>query len=617
VSIGYHRRLAWLAALANLAARGFAAEISLKPAHTQAPPQLAGQAPIGRLAAETPLSVTVVLPLRNPDAVDRLIAEQGDPSSPQFLRYLTPREFGARFGPSPAEYASVLNYLVISGLKVTRTSAARSSITATGAAAQLEQAFSVHLNRYRLRGREVFANDRTPAIPAGVSANGLVSVQGLTNALVYQPRDNGTPPFTPTAINRLYNYQGLRNAGVDGTGQKIAIYSLADYSSSNLTNYAAHVNQFAFPPSSAALNAANVTRVAVDGGTTQHSEEADLDAELTLGSAPGAQIQVWLGANSSNAVFDIYDRFANQTDVKIMTSSWGIGEDQLAPADFDAYHQVFQQAAAEGLTIFNSSGDNGSNEAQDGTVAVSHPASDPYVVAVGGTNLFAATGDAYDHETGWGGTVSGKITGSGGGLSLYFPRPAWQTGPGVQNGSSNGKRQLPDVSMDASPSTGYVVYLTVNTTTAWFYGGGTSAAAPEWAAGLLLIQQSLGKPFFLSPLLYQVFSKVKGGAPFHDVTVGNNGLFSCTSGWDYVTGIGSANFTGLRSALGPLVIGAAAGDVNRDGKVDAQDIAAVLRVAGGLTPDSADILTLGDLDYDGLITVRDAAAIARVANGLG
>lgn len=591
---------------------------------SQVLPRISGQAPLSRLPGTTRMGAVVVLQVRNQPELDSLIVAQQDPHSPEFMHYLTPDEFGKRFGAPEADYQAVVDYLKSTGLQITQTFPNRLCINVEGTSRQMEQAFALQMNRYRFDGRTVFANDRTPSLPAALNAR-LLSVEGLTDAFQMRPMDGTTYPnyHTPVTINKMYGYNGLRTAGFDGTGQTIAIYSLADYNNTNLATYASQILPgFASPPQSVTFNTAHVVRINVDNGdgtsgTTAYSEEADLDTQLCLGSVPGATIQIWLAKNGTMGGYNLYLQFANQTAVKIMTSSWGLREDVYIPSytgTLDAYHTLFSQAASEGLNIFNSTGDDGSRPRPTLTLDVSHPASDPYVVAIGGTTLTTGSGDVYGGEIGWGGTDTTKtpnvVFGSGGGLSTYFARPSWQAGPGVINSHSNGKRQLPDISMDADPNTGYIVRMTSGSTTGWYIGGGTSASAPEWACGTLLLEQAIGKAFFLPPMLYQVFQNVNGGSPFHDMTGGNNGDYPCTAGYDYVTGIGSADFGLLLAPLKGLV-NTLHGDINLDGKVDMNDAVLGLQIVGGLTKATAQQVTNGDVLGSGRIDLPDVVAIVK------
>ena len=334
------------------------AALARRAGHPQVLPGLARAPLLGRLPGETRLGVAVVLAARNPDGLSRLIAAQADPASPEYLRYLTPEEFGRRFGASEADCQALADYLRLEGLQVTQTSPSRLCILAQGTASQMERAFDVRLNRYLWDGREAFANDRTPSLPANLGAE-LLSVEGLTNALRLRSFDGGNPPFTPRAISRIYNLRALHEAGFNGAGQAIAIYSLCDFSDANLAYYAAHVNDYASPPGGV-YDVSHITRVRIDNGdgtfgASEVGGEADLDAEICLGAMPGANVQVWLARNASAGCFNMYVQFANQTAVKVMTCSWGMNESSYLPdnvASLEASHQVFAQAASEGLSIF-------------------------------------------------------------------------------------------------------------------------------------------------------------------------------------------------------------------------------------------------------------------------
>src|SRR5437868_12257089 len=158
---------------------------------------------------------------------------------------------------------------------------------------------------------------------------------------------------------------------------------------------------------------------------------------------------------------------------------------------------IFKQGASQGQSFYAASGDNGAYDCGDSRLTVDSPASDPYITGTGGTNLALNADGSYKSESAWSNPNTSPATGSGGGVSNYFARPSWQTGPGVANSYSNGKRQVPDVALDADPQTGYSVYVTYNRSTGWNVVGGTSAAAPAWAAFTGVYNQyaaAYGKP---------------------------------------------------------------------------------------------------------------------------
>jgi kumamolisin len=203
-------------------------------------------------------------------------------------------------------------------------------------------------------------------------------------------------------------------------------------------------------------------------------------------------------------------------------------------------HQKFLRLAAAGVNVFVSSGDAGSNPDQTGHGSggpqqAEYEASDPAVIGVGGTTLHLHGDGSVDAETAW--------IGSGGGSSIFFARPAWQTGPGVPDGDT---RLVPDVALAANPNTGALVILHGQNVQI----GGTSWSAPVWAGFCALINEALaraGKPAlgFANPAFYQL----AGTAAFRDITIGTNGAFTASQGYDRVTGIGVPDVAELIKAL--------------------------------------------------------------------
>src|SRR5207248_10824331 len=167
----------------------------------------------------------------------------------------------------------------------------------------------------------------------------------------------------------------------------------------------------------------------------------------------------------------------------------------------------------------------------DTSLNADDPAAQPFVTGVGGSNLTLNADNSYASETIWNGGFLGGA--SGGGISQFWKQPSWQTGPGVQNSYSNGMRETPDVSLDADPATGYPVYCTAGSScsgaggSGWLTVGGTSAAAPMWAAMVVLTNQKAAqqgkKPMgFLNPALYKIASGSHYNSDFHDITPPGN-----------------------------------------------------------------------------------------------
>jgi kumamolisin len=200
--------------------------------------------------------------------------------------------------------------------------------------------------------------------------------------------------------------------------------------------------------------------------------------------------------------------------------------------------------------MFVASGDRGAYDCTPNgdytDLAADLDASMPAVTAVGGTYVFLSSNGGYFHETAWGEPI--EQWGSNGGLSIFWKTPAWQSGPGVQNQYSNGMRQTPDISANADGQSGWDVFANGMEEKV----GGTSAAAPFWAAIAALIDQDLkqkGLPLigFANPALYYFAQSPAGlpAPPFHDITQGTNLYYPATPGWDYATGLGTPDVGAL------------------------------------------------------------------------
>jgi kumamolisin len=277
-----------------------------------------------------------------------------------------------------------------------------------------------------------------------------------------------------------------------------------------------------------------VSAVSVHGATNQPTGNPDgpdgevvLDIEVSGGIATAAHIVVYFAHNTDKGFLDaitaaIHDQNKRPSVVSI---SWGGAESNWTQQSMDAFNEVFKDAAMLGVTVLAASGDDGSSDGvNDGGQHVDFPASSPFVLACGGTRLFA-NGNTITDETTWGGIQNDGA--SGGGVSGHFPRPSYQTGmlPADFNG-----RGVPDVAGDADPQTGYQVLVDGVSTVI----GGTSAVAPLYAGLVALLNEKTGSRCgFLNPVLYGAANVC------NDVTQGTNGFYQAASGWDATTGLGS------------------------------------------------------------------------------
>ncbi|MFI0720643.1 protease pro-enzyme activation domain-containing protein [Streptomyces sp. NPDC021224] len=486
----------------------------------------------GAVAAGDRISVAVSLTPRDSKALDAFVAQVSDPASASYGHYLTKAQFAARFGRSDADVKKVTDYLRAQGLTVGAVHSGNLLIDARGTAAQLQKAFGTTLSTWKdsASGRSFYANDAAPSLPGSLGA--LVSdVSGLNsrNQLHHQapsavaPRNGPGGGYTPAQIKGGYNVSGTYT----GSGQQIALLEFDGFQQSNITTYDSHYGLGSSAPT--------VQKVSGGSGPLGGGQiEVELDIEVLNAIAPAAKVTVFEGPNSDAGEVDTYQAIVD-SGIPVTSISWGLAETERTSSNISAVDAVFAQGAAEGLSFFAASGDSGSDDAGNGGTSVDYPASDPYVTGVGGTTLTVTSANAWSRETAW--------SGGGGGKSGVFTIPSWQTP--VQKSQGGGKRQVPDVAALANPSPGVSIYSEGS----WGQVGGTSAAAPEWAAFAALYNQqaaAAGKARlgFANPALYKA-----SGTGFHDVTSGSNGAYSAASGWDFTTGWGSYNAATLATKL--------------------------------------------------------------------
>ncbi|WP_052394907.1 protease pro-enzyme activation domain-containing protein [Kutzneria sp. 744] len=490
----------------------------------------------GALPGSQRVSVAVSLKLRNQSELDRLLADQAAGRA----KYITPQQFRDRFGPTQSDVNRVTDYLRSRGLKVTGVSANRLAVDAVGTADQLGAAFNTSLARWHDAGlgRDFAAADSTPKVPSSLSSV-VTGVTGLDDHYVPQRRTAevagpkvGSGPgggYTPNELRSAYGLNGLE---ADGSGQTLALFEYGKFDQANIDTYD---HQFTLP------TAPPVVRN-IDGGNTDGDSaqaEVELDIEVAHAIAPKADLVVYTAPNTTSAEVDMWNALVAD-NVPVVSSSWGLCEYDRSLASMQAVDAVAKQAAAQGMTFFAPSGDAGAYDCERDAstqhaadLAVDFPGSNPYVTSVGGTKLTLNADGTRASETTWN---QGGGWATGGGQSMVFDKPLWQTG--------DGKRQVPDVSAAASGGE-YSVYIQG----AWGRNGGTSAASPLWASYLTLINQRagiLGKLRIgqLNPKLYAL-----GGLAVNDVTVGDNRFYQAGAGFDMATGWGTPNGITLSDAL--------------------------------------------------------------------
>jgi uncharacterized protein (TIGR03437 family) len=507
--------------------------------------------------------------------LEAFLAEQQSASSPNFHRWLTPEQFGDRFGLSKGDTDKVRAWLESQGLQVHDVARGRLWITFSGTAAQVGRAFQTQIHRYNVNGTMHFANASEPRIPAAFqgAVNGVDGLDDFVQhpmhvAARQQPGDNiGKGHYlAPDDMATIYNISPLYASGIDGTGQKIAVIGRSAILLSDIRTFR---SQFNLPAKDPQLVLYGTNPGIVSGDMV----ESDIDIEWSGAIAPNADI-VFVYATSITAAAQYA---VDQNLAPIMTYSYGACE-----AEGNTNQRgVAQQANAQGITWFASSGDAGATECdRDGptpqaTKGLSGelPSTFPEITSVGGTEFNDGTGAGYFSSTNnanggsalsyiperpWNDAgLTNSIEGTGGGASIFFAKPVWQTGPGVPNDNA---RDTPDISLPASPNHyGYVVYSNGSRV---IYGG-TSVSSPAWAGLAALLNQTLTtgaiSPSRLGNLNAQLYRLAQSSpGVFHDTVVGDNKMpcaqnspncvngvagFSAGPGYDQATGLGSVDAT--------------------------------------------------------------------------
>jgi subtilase family serine protease len=509
-------------------------------------------------------------------ALAQLLKDQQDPSSPQYHRWLTPAEFGDRFGASAQDLDVVTRWLEGRGFRIENAAPSRLVIDFSGTAANVEQTFHTEIHRYRVHDELHWANSMNPQIPAALSVvvAGIVSLHDFLSKPAHQVTaqpvrpdlngSSGTHFLAPYDFATIYDVQRLWNAGLDGTGQTIALVARSNVNPLDLSDFR---TLFALP--------ANTTQIILNGtnpGETGGGDEfeADLDAEWSGAVARAARIDLVVSATTANTDGALLsaEYIVQNNLAPIMSMSFSACEVLMSPSENQFFNSLWSQAASQGISVFVSSGDSGVagcdpadfQDSQYG-LSVSGIASTPYNVAVGGT-IFQEGSGSY-----WGtnnqvtlGSALGYIpegywtefdsetntntnqpyqgyAGGGSGVSSVYSTPYWQTGTGVPTSdpatsltSGKNHRYVPDVSLNAAfGHDDYVLCYGRVCHQSEFYGvGGTSASSPAFAGLMAIVNQftgsTSGNP---NPSLYSLFSLAP--AVFHSMQ-GAGSAAPCTGG---------------------------------------------------------------------------------------
>ncbi|MHB8462198.1 MAG: S53 family peptidase [Vulcanimicrobiaceae bacterium] len=601
-------------------------------------------------AGDGMMEVHVGVTMQNAAGLAAYAQQVSDPSSPLYRHFLTPQEIGDRFGASQSDYANAANYFASFGMKVGGWPQ-REMLAVSGSYQQFGAAFGTTFGKYRMGNLVGIAPMSTPHL---VRVAPIASVEGLANVqLLHSDMVRVTNSFftgySPQQIANGLDFTGAYSAGFTGTGITVGIIGTGPIDPNDATKFStlynasmASITQVAAQPQAASTTNNNTGTGATDPNPSglqpappvtapctsvlpacnPEDGEAQLDTQSVASLAPGANVLFYLAYNP----LDCVDSGGNVVKCKAgVTPTKVIGiqilDDELqqaiadnradilsisvgGPEDLQGQYGApgglgdleYQSLATEGIATFISSGDDGAWETQNatgtytGSPTVSYPASDPFVVGVGGVNLpLDVAGKLTNAITTWGDTTTGggsgtfqkNDVGSGGGISLAFTPPTYQSAaiPGIT------QREVPDMAMDADPLTGPAILenSSFGSNAQLGSAGGTSAAAPEAAAAWALVLQAckaqtscatgpaptsyrLGNP---DPILYSIYhctgvcAPLTPGATFtsqlpyssaiYDVIYGNNTAvpaaptptpsavlagYAAATGYDMVTGIG-------------------------------------------------------------------------------
>ena len=524
--------------------------------------------------------MVLVLPVRKgaEEQLDALLEAQLNPKSSQYHKWLTPEQFGKRFGITDSDLATVKSWLTSQGFRIDEVVPGRGSINFSGSVDQVENAFQTRIDDYLVEGVVHHANSLPASIPAALSGvvTGVLSLHDFhSKPMIASVKKLGktiTPDYTsggshylaPGDWQKIYNVTPLYSS-ISGSGQTIAISGRTDIKTADVTGFRSTFKLPAKSPS--------IVHNGADPGNLGGGEEieADLDVEWSGAIAKNATIKFVI--SKSTASTDGVDLSAqyivSHNLAPVMSTSFGQCEKNLGTAGNAFFNNLYKQAASQGITAFVSSGDSGAagcnaaSSTKGSGRGINGLGSTPYNVAVGGTQF----SDTSNPSTYWSSTnsstftsakgyipekiwnESGHVSGGsdlwsgGGGVSIVYSKPAFQKCKGVP---ADGKRDVPDVAATAAGHDGYLVASEGSI----YIVSGTSASSPSWASVMaLVVQKKKARQGNANTRFYALGSSEYssgGTAVFHDTKSGNNTVpgvtgFSATTAYDLASGLGSPN----------------------------------------------------------------------------
>ncbi len=574
-------------------------------------------------------------------ALTKLLDDQQNPTSLLYHKWLTPAEFGARFGLSSPDLEKVKSWIQAKGLNVVLVSPSMNYVTVGGSIAQINAAFGTAIHSMDEGGVAHISNLSEPTLPVSLASvvsgiTGLNDFKPKARARVSQVRSTVVEPrFTssisgnhyiaPGDFHTIYDVDPLLQNSITGSGISIAVVGQTDISTADV---AAFRSASGLPSSTPTIIQATGY---LAGTSSKDIDEAQLDVEWSGAVAPQAAIKyVTVGASRTASVMDaLVYAIANRT-APIITISYG-GCEQVTWGQnlLNTYNSYFQQANAQGITIVGPSGDSGATDcdyqvstATQG-LAVDFPASSPYVTGAGGTmfsegsgtywsssnGFYQGSATGYIPETVWNETSSSGLSAGGGGVSKYFSKPSWQVGTGVPNDSF---RDVPDISLNAAASHDGYLFCSRGSCVNGYRDannnlnvvGGTSVASPALAGMLALLEQELQSSGLgnVNSMIYGLANSIYNGNVFHDVTSGNNNSpctagspdcpsggtigYAANSGYDLATGWGSIdayNFVTKWNLVSPAGAGSGGTTTTGDFSLTVPSSGATVKSGGSTT----------------------------------
>jgi hypothetical protein len=619
-------------------------ESQLTVLHGNTYPLARPQFDLGTAPASLPMQRMLLVLKRSPEqesALRKLLDDQQDKYSPNYHQWLTPEQYGKQFGPTDADMQVITTWLQAHGFQLGAPSKGRTVIEFSGSASQVQETFHTTIHKYIVNAEQHWANSSDPSMPtaltpavAGVltlhnfikkpaihfTGNKIPAkvIPGVKPQVTFPPQ-NGQPATNalgPQDYAVIYNIKPAYTNNIVGNGIEIGVVGRSDlYPGQDVQDF-----RNVFGAGNGAFGAVNfgVLPNGEDPGDLGGDEEAEatLDSSWATALAPGAYVYLVVSAttNTTDGTDLSEADIIESGEYNIMTESFSACELYATDAQLAGQTAMAEQAAAEGITYFVSTGDDGAEGCDDpSTAPASHPISVNYLastafnVAVGGT-MFNENGDpskywtsaapvsetaiSYIPEDVWnessltnglwsssGGASGGNIEGGMGGTTAGVPKPYWQYG--VEGIPQDGVRDLPDVSLTAAGHDPYLLCLegscepNAQGEIELYFVSGTSASAPSFAGIMALVDQSNEPQGLANYVLYKLAANQSsypsecdgsdtGTVPastciFNDVTVGNNVVpgetgtdYQAGPGYDMTTGLGSVNVSNLVNNWGTV-----------------------------------------------------------------